>query len=79
MADAKTEIITNALAEYFDCDPSEIGAFALCCERADEGDSTAFSVAWTALPYWHILGFVDELKYQVEKYRQPQLIGDNNG
>jgi hypothetical protein len=86
MATQDGEVITNALAEYFECDPETIGNFVICCER-DTEQGGVLSSAWSALPHWHILGFIDELKNQVENQRTKIAMehvlsgesGDNGG
>ena len=77
------DVITNALAEYFECDPESIGSFVICCEREVDGNAT-FSSAWSALPHWHIMGFIDELRNQLETHRsnivmEHMMSGENNG
>lgn len=81
----KDEIIKNALAEYFECDPDVVSVFVVCCERR-EGNTTTFSSAWSGLPIYYVLGLIEELKRTVEQQRtklaMEQLLSEipeNNG
>lgn len=77
----KTVVLKNALAEYFECNPDEIGSFVIGCERQVTEDTTAFASIWSALPHWYISGFVDELRDRVDKQRNQSELESmmNNG
>ena len=70
----RSRLITEALATYFDFDPNEVTVFVVCCERRTEDGNTTISSAWSAIPHWHLTGFVDELKNHIEQQKNREAL-----
>lgn len=67
--DEQGAIVPNALAHYFGCAPTEIGAYVVCCERIDDEGRVIASSVWAGASLWLLLGLVSELRAQLERIR----------
>lgn len=64
----KGAILREALAEYYDCDPEEIGGWIVICEKNDPEAGLQLTTAWnTGVPFWTLLGFINQAEHEIDK------------
>jgi len=70
----RTAVIADAIKEYFDCPDDEITTFVLCCERRNSEGHLSISSVWSAVPHWHLRGFVEELGNHIEQQKNQEAL-----
>ena len=76
----KGMILTEALAEYYECEPEDIRGFVVACEWEHPEEGLTLSSAWSiGTPIWHLLAFVEELKMHLLRNRPEVNAAQQNG
>lgn len=67
--------IKQGIAAYIGCDPDEVTGFVLAFEYVDkEANATHMHSMWNGYPTWHLTGFAEKLKRDMEqKEAQAQI------
>ena len=71
----KNQILVEALAEYFECEPEQVHGYLIGCEHTDDNGVTFSSIWSNNVPWWGLNGYVGELQRHVDNQRG----GSDNG